>query len=82
MIPRSETEAYTIYLVELLQRRKDYDEITRGIGIDFGPVNVLDLCSGSGCISLLMHQLLSESGSGRGVNAVGMDISVSYTHLN
>lgn len=51
--------------------------VTEGIGEGFGGVRVLDLCSGSGCIGILLLQLLREMGGGGEVRVVGMDISVS-----
>jgi len=82
LIPRPETESYTQHLAELLQRGSAHDEMIKGIGLDFGRVNVLDLCSGTGCISLLLHHMLLESGAGGRVKVVGVDISVSCMNNN
>lgn len=61
---RPETEAYTTYLAKLLVEDRLHDWITS----DFKPndsqkapcLKILDLCSGSGCISLLLQSLLSK----------------------
>ena len=81
LIPRPETEAYTEYLAELLQKGGDRNEVTEGIGLGLGRVNVLDLCSGGGCISLLLHHLLLNSEGSGGVKVVGIDISVRYAPI-
>ncbi|KAJ5033328.1 uncharacterized protein L3040_008446 [Drepanopeziza brunnea f. sp. 'multigermtubi'] len=60
LIPRPETESYTAYLAKLLnqdQLHPDLVQSSRGQTTE-RPLRILDLCSGSGCISLLLHSLL------------------------
>ncbi|KAG5942289.1 hypothetical protein E4U59_001228 [Claviceps monticola] len=55
LIPRSETEAYTLHLIDLLKSIKGAaDDSNRGI-------TILDLCTGTGCIPLLVFASLRES---------------------
>ncbi|RDA95758.1 hypothetical protein CP533_5099 [Ophiocordyceps camponoti-saundersi (nom. inval.)] len=52
-IPRPETEVYTRHLVDLVLGAKMFDS-SRAL-------NVLDLCTGTGCIPLLLFSLLQAS---------------------
>jgi methylase of polypeptide subunit release factors len=85
---RPETEAYTTHLAELLIKRTVDDETFRsrleeniepgGGGKHFTPppdLRILDVCSGSGCISLLLHYLLSKSERFPKLQIKGVDIS-------
>ncbi|KAK6200547.1 Altered inheritance of mitochondria protein 32 [Pestalotiopsis sp. IQ-011] len=70
LIPRPETEAWAVYLADVLARHY------RGVdnaGSDHHPV-VLDLCTGTGCIALLLHERLRRLGLPR-VRAAGLDVS-------
>jgi methylase of polypeptide subunit release factors len=81
--PRPETEAYTSHLAELLISGKldeflsaPAPEIKQGDTINLRPqLSILDVCSGSGCISLLLHSLLSKSGKFPDLRTLGLDIS-------
>ncbi|KAL4981282.1 S-adenosyl-L-methionine-dependent methyltransferase [Aspergillus falconensis] len=54
LIPRHETEAITFYTAKLIQDRMSC------VGRNgAAPLRILDLCTGTGCISLLLHALLS-----------------------
>lgn len=54
LIPRPETEEWTLRLVELLQQQLKQKCSKR-------PFRILDVCSGSGCIGLLLAKELSSS---------------------
>lgn len=67
LIPRPETEEWTIALIKQIKKAK----INR--------LNILDLCSGTGCIALLLAKSLPKS------HVVGTDIShlaVALAHKN
>jgi HemK-like putative methylase len=49
LIPRSETEVYTVQFAELVKKNGQAERQT---------LRILDLCTGTGCISLLLHSLL------------------------
>ncbi|MBI2775433.1 peptide chain release factor N(5)-glutamine methyltransferase [Candidatus Dependentiae bacterium] len=49
LIPRPETEEWTLHLIELLKKLKDQR------------LTILDLCTGSGCIALLLAKELPKS---------------------
>ena len=55
LIPRPETEIYTTRLAECLRNISH----SRGKSGREG-LRILDLCSGSGCIALLLHSLLKQ----------------------
>ncbi|CZT52347.1 uncharacterized protein RSE6_13665 [Rhynchosporium secalis] len=65
LIPRPETELYTTYLASLINAPPTSNEIPNLYSKRANPktsppsLRILDLCSGSGCISLLLHSLLS-----------------------
>lgn len=77
LVPRPETEAYSYYLSNLISRqiRKD----TREYG-GSGSWNILDLCTGTGCIPLLLFALLQRRASSLKVH--GVDISPVATALS
>jgi methylase of polypeptide subunit release factors len=91
LIPRPETESYTDQLAGLiLDLRKEE------AGRQRQPLRILDLCTGTGCISLLLHSLLKkpvdfeqaagEDSSGRarvhaGLEILGVDISSTALRL-
>jgi len=80
---RPETEAYTSHLAGLLISEKldeflsaPAPETKQGNIINLRPqLSILDVCSGSGCISLLLHFLLSKSGKFPDLRTLGLDIS-------
>jgi methylase of polypeptide subunit release factors len=84
---RPETEAYTTHLAELLingsldeQLCLPFRRTLPGRGRWKAPsprngLSILDVCSGSGCISLLLHSLLSKSKKFPNIKTVGLDIS-------
>lgn len=71
LIPRSETEQWTTDLADRLKRRA----ASRNIRL----FKVLDLCTGSGCIPLLLGHLLNTQGIR--MAALGVDISHSACEL-
>ncbi|KAH7378135.1 S-adenosyl-L-methionine-dependent methyltransferase [Cadophora sp. MPI-SDFR-AT-0126] len=82
LIPRPETESYTTYLAKLANENR--------LGIKASKkqtkpcLRILDVCSGSGCISLLLHSLLSPKFK---IKIFGLDISkqaidISRTNLS
>ncbi|KAH8766250.1 HemK family methyltransferase [Hyaloscypha finlandica] len=87
LIPRPETEAYTTHLAELLidgsldeQLFSLFKRTSLGRGrrkalILRNELRILDVCSGSGCISLLLHTLLSKSNKFPNIKTLGLDIS-------
>ena len=80
LTPRPETETYTIRLAELLE-----SFIASKQGRDIKELRILDLCTGSGCIALLLHSLLRPLRQRRGpssgclldlrLKVLGIDIS-------
>ncbi|PVH71562.1 S-adenosyl-L-methionine-dependent methyltransferase [Cadophora sp. DSE1049] len=70
LIPRPETESYTTYLAKLANEDR--------LGIKHSKkqlipnLRILDVCSGSGCISLLLHSLLCPKFK---LKIFGLDIS-------
>ncbi|KAI9835238.1 MAG: hypothetical protein M1837_003876 [Sclerophora amabilis] len=71
LIPRPETEAYTTHLAKLLV----HNLLSNGRRADQSPLSlrILDLCTGTGCIPLLLHSLLSSHIED--FTCVGIDIS-------
>jgi methylase of polypeptide subunit release factors len=66
---RPETEAYTTHLAKLLLEGRLHRDLipeafesysAQGGELRDQPLKILDLCSGSGCISLLLYSLLSK----------------------
>ncbi|KAE8443364.1 hypothetical protein EG329_001922 [Mollisiaceae sp. DMI_Dod_QoI] len=86
LIPRPETEAYTAYAAKLLN--DESDKLMRST-VEFAEnehrlpiipsLRILDVCSGSGCISLLLHSLLAEKF--RDTTIFGLDISEAAVNL-
>ncbi|TVY27086.1 putative mitochondrial N(5)-glutamine methyltransferase [Lachnellula hyalina] len=77
LIARPEPEAYTTYLAKLLLKGSKGD---RGFEFDERkPLRILDLCTGTGCISLLLYSLLVKRFPGVQIN--GWDISPNAVSL-
>jgi HemK-like putative methylase len=74
LIPRPETEAYTARLGSILNRARKSSGNTISQG---DTLRILDLCTGTGCISLLLHSMLKPVGGNisRKVKIMGVDIS-------
>lgn len=82
---RPETEAYTSHLAELLINGSLQEQLSLSFaGVKTSAdkysapnpgLRILDVCSGSGCISLLLHSLLSKSGKFSQLQTTGLDIS-------
>ena len=73
--PRPETESYTLYIAELLGSRSFQDRR----GTRESPLRILDLCAGTGCISLLLHALLAPHF--QNLFVLGIDISTTAVNL-
>lgn len=86
LIPRTDTETYTTSVVKCLS---DMKVLTPGGATRRTGLRILDLCSGSGCISLLLHSLLRQeldrSLSGQSDNfklqILGLDLSEDAVRL-
>lgn len=70
LIPRPETEAYTSYLASLVLGSYQADSTT---------LRVLDLCTGTGCIALMLYHLLSRQLPS--LDVLGIDISRTAVSL-
>ncbi|KHO01522.1 Modification methylase HemK [Metarhizium album ARSEF 1941] len=80
LIPRPETEAYTYHLVDLIKSGKLLPSRSSN---DDDELSIVDLCTGTGCIPLLLYALLQPSFSRLRVR--GVDISsqaISLAKLN
>src|SRR5271154_2322142 len=77
LIPRPETEAYSMKLAGLLvQILQDQDDsVAKEVVKE--KLRILDLCSGTGCIALLLHSLLHKVAESHRVllDVVAVDIS-------
>lgn len=97
LIPRPETETYTEHVAQVLSRLVlDLEKRPQTNFSQRKRVRILDLCSGTGCIALLLHSLLKpppgshpsypiSSTNGLGIEVLGLDISdraVSLAQLN
>ncbi|KAL8883160.1 MAG: hypothetical protein Q9192_007402 [Flavoplaca navasiana] len=72
---RPETETWATYLVTRIQ----HDHIIKQSTSTNGPIRILDLCTGSGCISLLLFALLSVQSIP--LQILGVDISLAAVKL-
>jgi len=72
LIPRPETEAYTSHLASLIEQRQDFKGLSS--------LRILDLCTGTGCIPLLLHDLLAPSFPD--LQLLGVDISNTALRLS
>ncbi|KAL2109210.1 hypothetical protein VUR80DRAFT_2829 [Thermomyces stellatus] len=76
LIPRVETEAYTVHLAELLKAGRLVDNGREAL-------RIVDFCTGTGCIPLLLASLLARAFPALHVH--GVDISpraLSLSHQN
>ena len=69
LIPRPETEEWATRLVEVLKSRLSAESRSSKV-----PYRILDLCSGSGCIGLLLAQELSRASQSRKVEVLAVDV--------
>lgn len=72
---RTETESYTIHLSNILRRSLSKSDPGQ-------PLNIIDLCTGTGCIPLLLYSQLSRSLPSQSLNVVGVDISQKTINLS
>ncbi|SPO00642.1 related to MTQ1 - putative methyltransferase [Cephalotrichum gorgonifer] len=75
LIPRPETEAYTVHLARLLKTGHHLPRTTTATRApeQRPPLRIVDLCTGTGCIPLLLYSLLSPSFPALDIH--GVDIS-------
>lgn len=71
LIPRPETESYTAHLADFVFRDAALSNQNE--------LNILDLCTGTGAISLLLHSLLYQQFES--LNGLGVDISEAAVAL-
>ena len=74
LIPRPETEAYTARLGSTLKHSYERDRSTISEG---NTLRILDICTGTGCIPLLLHSVLKPLGgkAGRKLQITSIDVS-------
>ncbi|KAF7864132.1 uncharacterized protein EAF02_010100 [Botrytis sinoallii] len=78
MSHRQKTEAYTTYLAELLiKAKRSFHETSEN---QQNPLKIIDFCSGTGCISLLLYSLLNKVYPR--LEIVGLDISKKALDLS
>lgn len=83
LIPRPETESYTIHLAKLILQERipgiEYEKHRKGsVAKENMPLEIIDICSGSGCISLLLQAILFN---GFNIATTGVDISHQAVRL-
>ncbi|KAK3499346.1 S-adenosyl-L-methionine-dependent methyltransferase [Neurospora hispaniola] len=81
LIPRTETESYTIHLSNILRRSLSSSK-SESDQHQHQPLNIIDLCTGTGCIPLLIYSQLSRSLPFQSLNVVGVDISQKAINLS
>ncbi|CAG8228854.1 unnamed protein product [Penicillium nalgiovense] len=59
LVPRPETESYTYQAAKLIRQMAVDRNDKSGSPNQARPLRVIDLCTGTGCISLLLHALLA-----------------------
>ncbi|CAJ2507395.1 Uu.00g085810.m01.CDS01 [Anthostomella pinea] len=78
LIPRPETEAWVFHLADLVRNVIAEGALSRpGGDVDdrtARPLKIVDLCSGSGCIALLLSSLLRSHLRGSDVDIRGFDV--------
>ncbi|THV54287.1 hypothetical protein BGAL_0030g00190 [Botrytis galanthina] len=78
LIPRPETEAYTTHLAELLiKAKRSFYKTSEN---QQNPLKIIDFCSGTGCISLLLYSLLKKVYPR--LEIIGVDISKKALNLS
>ncbi|PQE12103.1 family methyltransferase protein [Rutstroemia sp. NJR-2017a BVV2] len=80
LIPRPETEAYTTHLAEIIKAKYLAPKSPKAAESSPKPFRIIDFCSGSGCISLLLHSLLSKQYSN--LEIIGIDVSPKALELS
>ncbi len=75
-MPRPETEAYTVYLAEKLG-----EKLRQGSPGTSRDLNILDVCTGTGCIALQLHSQLRRSAPLSSPLVLGIDISPTAVSL-
>ncbi|KAH7633043.1 S-adenosyl-L-methionine-dependent methyltransferase [Sordaria sp. MPI-SDFR-AT-0083] len=81
LIPRTETESYTIHLSNIL-RRSAISSPSNPDHQPQQPLNIIDLCTGTGCVPLLLYSQLSRTLPFQSLNVVGVDISQKAINLS
>ncbi|OKL56919.1 hypothetical protein UA08_07872 [Talaromyces atroroseus] len=72
LIPRGETESYTSHASDIILKKRRANKFGASL-------RILDLCSGSGCISLLLHSLLASHIDN--LTVLGVDVSPQAINL-
>ncbi|KAJ5753822.1 uncharacterized protein N7511_007975 [Penicillium nucicola] len=84
LIPRPETESYT-YQAAKLVRQMALDSIDKPrSGSHARPLRIIDLCTGTGCIPLLLHALLAphfQTMSITGIDISPIALNLAQTNL-
>ncbi|CEO58487.1 hypothetical protein PMG11_03208 [Penicillium brasilianum] len=74
LIPRSDTESYTYEAARLIrQMALETDKDSPSPSSKTRPLRILDLCTGTGCIALLLHALLASHFEK--IQIMGLDLS-------
>ncbi|KAJ5358542.1 uncharacterized protein N7496_010955 [Penicillium cataractarum] len=74
LIPRSDTESYTYEAARLVrQMALETDKNSPSPSSKTRPLRILDLCTGTGCIALLLHALLASHFER--IQIMGLDLS-------
>ncbi|KAL7823293.1 S-adenosyl-L-methionine-dependent methyltransferase [Trichoderma gracile] len=74
LIPRPETEAYTYHLADLIKAG------SLGVGASGQGLGIVDFCTGTGCIPLLLYTLLSRRFER--LEVLGVDVSTQAVSLS
>ena len=83
LIPRPETEMYTEKVAKLMASFLTVAGRSAAPGFERGKkLRILDLCTGTGCIALLLHSILKPPGTGVPALPPGIDIEVLGLDLN
>ncbi|PWY80552.1 hypothetical protein BO70DRAFT_362503 [Aspergillus heteromorphus CBS 117.55] len=88
LIPRPETETFTVHAASLISRdilkferhSRSGDHAAPAPAPAPTPLRIIDLCTGTGCIPLLLHALLSPHVPE--ISIVGIDISTTALNLS
>ncbi|KAH7108499.1 S-adenosyl-L-methionine-dependent methyltransferase [Auriculariales sp. MPI-PUGE-AT-0066] len=74
LIPRPETEDWTLRLASLLRKKSSFNQSLSTADYPTPNITLIDLCTGTGCIPLLLTSELERSYGGH-IRALGLDIS-------
>lgn len=80
MIARPETEAYTTHIADIVKAKYPARELPEYADSSRWAFRIIDFCSGTGCISLLLHSLLSKHYNN--LEIIGLDVSPKALQLS